>query len=393
MKKFITQNLGICALSLYTLVAVSFLIFEFYMIENLPNKNHLRFHQDFYVGYHLGDPSREGLTSKKVNKKTVNTKKKRLTRSTKTKQLESNILFFPQTAVTEYLGHIGESNSLYLFGGPFFLILLPLLTFVGHRSKKTIEEKYHSKLLKYSKKLYELEKEKEDLYSYALSLKSSKQDQLNILKKIYPEQSKLSAVFNELYLCCAKEITENFKARLSEERFKSEKKRLSGKSIINDIKKALSQKILGQKINFTIKGKNIQINAEESAAYFVMYFMIKKIVKRLPKNGHIEVVISIQNSEPKIVIKDTGFSFSDEMMKKIPLLENETSQDFPEDPSFEDIRYVSTICGWTITNERKEGKFNVTEIFLGKKEEGGTYEDSIVSCKKKTHLRLVTNLP
>ncbi len=101
-------------------------------------------------------------------------------------------------------------------------------------------------------------------------------------------------------------------------------------------------------------------------------------MKKIPKKGKIEISLRLEDPYPKIIIRDTGFAFSEEKMQKLPVLDSQKSIAFPEDPSDEDIKQVTKMCGWEIHPLKKQGLFNVTEISLRQKDERRVYKDSNV---------------
>ena len=155
------------------------------------------------------------------------------------------------------------------------MILLPLFTFIGHRSKRTLEAGYHSRLLEISEKICQLEKEKQDLSFCMDDLKDPQKETSYILEKIFYEQSQIFRAFHELYLCCSKEMTESYKRRLQADLTEnSQMTSVSLKKVVNEIKKTFLQKIRTQNLTFTLKGKDIPIKMQrESSVYFILYFI------------------------------------------------------------------------------------------------------------------------
>ena len=315
MKQFFTQNKGVCAFALYALSCTIFLILEFSMISEISgnSKNHLS-DPYFYGEFPLKPPPQEIKNQKKTAKLAF--KKKNKTRIPSPTIQDANLtpLLFLSALTPTIIKQVGSKHATGIFGAFYFFILLPILTFIGHRSKSTLKEQYHLKLSKISKKISKLEKEKQDLYVYAASLKDAYKNSSPILEKIFPEQSKLFHAFEELSLCCSKEMTENFKMRLSAEGGKPQKTLVSGKSLALEVKKEFSYKIYEQDIQFKIRGEDVNIEGREALIYFVFYFLIKKTMRRLSKNGVIEIIFKNKNGAAQVVIKDNGFLFSEEIM-------------------------------------------------------------------------------
>ena len=83
------------------------------------------------------------------------------------------------------------------------------------------------------------------------ALKDPQKEPSYILEKIFYEQSQIFRAFHELYQCCSKEMTENYKKKLQADLLENPQKTIvSLKKISNEIKKNFFTKNNNPKINF-----------------------------------------------------------------------------------------------------------------------------------------------
>ena len=270
------------------------------------------------------------------------------------------------TQSLNFLMRLGEVRTSFFVEFMFFIYFFPALIFMGLKTKKTLDARYHAKLRKLSKKSSKLEKQKQNLQSFAIALKTHDTKKTNILEKIFLPNETFREI-QELYFCCSQEVLENFKAQIKTQVETQQHSSFSLTGILVEIKDSFSYKIMNLHISFKVRGHDILLQGIGPSVYFVLYYTIKKIMDNLSKNGRIEVSLTADDSMSCIIIKDNGYLFSEEKVKHFQLLLNKRKQEFPVAPSYEDISHVAKICGWRVNKKGREGDFNITEIVLSEK--------------------------
>ena len=238
----------------------------------------------------------------------------------------------------------------------------------------SLNEKRQLHLLR---KFLKLEEENKRLSSLILTLKDHENKQANILEKIFPQKDNSLQVLQEVHSFYSEELIDNFKAQIKQQIEKKALSSFSLRHVLQEIKDSLSYKITDQDIRFKIQGKDIAIQEVGSSLYFILYYIIKKIIKSLPQNGRLEIILKGNKETSKIILKDNGYLIPEEEVKHIQGLLKGKKQEFPIMPPYEDIHQVAKICGWTIKKRERQGDFNITQITL-RDEEAAFGESNVV---------------
>ena len=255
--------------------------------------------------------------------------------------------------------------------GAFMLNVLKLTNIIDEKNKNQYEEllkKFSLSNVKFEK----IQQENLILQKKYSAQKLSNEGRESILKKIFPFSKEFLRGLEpvqEAFITKFKDqdveaALEKFSESLKLLEFRSRVVKLSLSKTVQEIVMSFSEELRENNIKISIKGRDFLIFGELSVLYYVVYFVLKECISRVPRNGLITLKLETRLNVSKLIIEDNGFVLSESHLKQLDVMSSKYEKDFLVDPSQENLVKAAHSLGWSIVRAYKRGAFNVTEIII-----------------------------
>lgn len=251
--------------------------------------------------------------------------------------------------------------------GAFMLNVIKLARLIGEKHVNQYED-ISRKLMESGGKIEKFQQENSLLKKRWAAHKVSQEAKDRIFKKIFPFSKEVLHNFQELQqmfithdsLQKSENVIEKFSKNLKIIENQSKIVKLSLSKTIQEIILSFSDELTQNNIKISIKGRDFLISGPLSTLYYVIYFVLKNCVMRVPPEGVMTIKLETRSNFSKLIIEDNGFILSDDRLKRF----ESSIYDYFIEPESEDLLKAAFLLGWTIKQGDKKGLFNITEIVM-----------------------------
>ncbi len=253
----------------------------------------------------------------------------------------------------------------------FMLNVLRLTHIIGEKHKAQYED-LSRKILASQGMFDKIQQENLMFQKKYSAQKLSSEGRENIFKKIFPlsrEFSKALQPMQQVFIMKwrdqkIEEALGKFSENLKKIECPSRMVKLSLSKTVQEVILSFSEELTENNIRISIKGRDFLIYGELSILYYVIYFVLKNCITRVPPNGLITLKLETRLNISKLVIEDNGFILSENHLKQLDTISSPCEKRFLIDPTQEDLIKSARSLGWEIVGGDKKGVFNVTEIII-----------------------------
>ncbi|MBS0184774.1 MAG: hypothetical protein JSS34_00225 [Proteobacteria bacterium] len=255
--------------------------------------------------------------------------------------------------------------------GAFILNVLKLTKLINEKNRSQYEEVL-KKISASHIKVEKLQQENLILQKKYSDQESSNRGKERIFKKIFPFSKEflkgLQPLQEALIIKCKdKEIEEalgKFSETLKQLELHPRLVKLSFSKTVQEVIMSFSEELAENNIKISIKGRDFLIYGELSVLYYLVYFILKECILRVPPNGLIKLKLETRLNISKLMIEDNGFILSENYLKELDSISSRYEKDFLVDPAQGNLMKIAHSLGWSIVRGEKKGPFNITEIII-----------------------------